>query len=61
LRTLVHLHDGADSAHTEEILDVLKANDAHATFFFVSSHVPGNEALLTRLVAQGQEIGNRSS
>jgi peptidoglycan/xylan/chitin deacetylase (PgdA/CDA1 family) len=37
---------------------VLKANDAHATFFFVSSHVPGNEALLTRLVAQGHEIGN---
>jgi peptidoglycan/xylan/chitin deacetylase (PgdA/CDA1 family) len=50
--------DGPDSAHTDEILDVLKANDAHATFFFVSSHVPGNEALLTRLVAQGQEIGN---
>jgi len=50
--------DGPDAAHTEEILDVLKANDAHATFFFVSSHVPGNEALLTRLVAQGQEIGN---
>jgi peptidoglycan/xylan/chitin deacetylase (PgdA/CDA1 family) len=50
--------DGPDSTHTDEILDVLKANDAHATFFFVSSHVPGNEALLTRLVAQGQEIGN---
>ena len=50
--------DGPDSAHTDEILDVLKANDAHATFFFVSSHVPGNEALLTRLVAQGEEIGN---
>ena len=50
--------DGPDSAHTEEILDVLKAHDAHATFFLVSSHVPGNEALLTRLVAQGQEIGN---
>lgn len=50
--------DGPDSVHTDEILEVLKANDAHATFFFVSSHVPGNEALLTRLVAQGQEIGN---
>jgi len=50
--------DGPDGAHTDEILEVLRANDAHATFFFVSSHVPGNEALLTRLVAQGQEIGN---
>jgi peptidoglycan-N-acetylglucosamine deacetylase len=50
--------DGPDSVHTDEILEVLKAHDAHATFFFVSSHVPGNEALLTRLVAQGHEIGN---
>lgn len=52
--------DGPDAGHTDEILEVLKANDAHATFFFVSSHVPGNEALLTRLVAQGQEIGNHT-
>jgi peptidoglycan-N-acetylglucosamine deacetylase len=50
--------DGPDSVQTDAILEVLKANDAHATFFFVSSHVPGNEALLTRLVAQGHEIGN---
>lgn len=50
--------DGPDGSHTDEILEVLKAHDAHATFFFVSSHVPGNEALLTRLVAQGQEIGH---
>jgi peptidoglycan/xylan/chitin deacetylase (PgdA/CDA1 family) len=50
--------DGPDSGHTDEILEMLKANDAHATFFFVSSHVPGNEAVLTRLVAQGHEIGN---
>src|SRR5258708_1025715 len=52
--------DGPDAGHTDEILEVLKANDAHATFFFVTSHVPGNEALLTRLVAQGQEIGNHT-
>ena len=50
--------DGPDSGHTDEILEMLKANDAHATFFFVSSHVPGNEAVLTRLVTQGHEIGN---
>jgi peptidoglycan/xylan/chitin deacetylase (PgdA/CDA1 family) len=50
--------DGPDSRHTDEILEMPKANDAHATFFFVSSHVPGNEAVLTRLVAQGHEIGN---
>src|SRR4051812_25521270 len=53
--------DGPDGGHTDAILDVLKANDAHATFFFVSSHVPGNEALLARLVAQGQEIGNHTT
>jgi len=50
--------DGPDSGYTDEIPEMLKANDAHATFFFVSSHVPGNEAVLTRLVAQGHEIGN---
>ena len=53
--------DGPDSTHTDEILEVLKAHGAHATFFFVSSHVPGNEALLTRLVAQGHEIGNHTT
>jgi len=38
--------DGPDSGHTDEILEMLKANDAHATFFFASSHV-GNH--LTRV------------
>ena len=50
--------DGPDSAHTDGILAVLKANDAHGTFFMISSHVTGNEALVTKLVAQGHEIGN---
>jgi len=50
--------DGPDEAHTAEILDVLSANHAHATFFLVSSHVVGTESLVTRLVAEGHEIGN---
>jgi peptidoglycan-N-acetylglucosamine deacetylase len=50
--------DGPDAAHTDNILEVLRANEARATFFLVSSHVPGNEALVRQLVAQGHEIGN---
>jgi peptidoglycan-N-acetylglucosamine deacetylase len=50
--------DGPDAAHTAQILDVLAKHDARATFFLVSSHVRGNEALVSRIVARGHEIGN---
>ena len=47
------LDDGPDPVTTPAILDVLARNGAHATFFIITSRVPGNEALLRRMVAEG--------
>ena len=52
------LDDGPDTSHTRELLRVLRENDARATFFLISSRVPGNEALITAVVAEGHELGN---
>jgi peptidoglycan/xylan/chitin deacetylase (PgdA/CDA1 family) len=52
------LDDGPDSVHTPEILDLLRANGARATFFLISGRVPGNERLVEEIVADGNEIGN---
>jgi peptidoglycan/xylan/chitin deacetylase (PgdA/CDA1 family) len=50
-----------DSPHpmlTRRILEVLAAHEARATFFVIGERVPGNEALLQRLVDAGHEVGN---
>jgi peptidoglycan/xylan/chitin deacetylase (PgdA/CDA1 family) len=52
------LDDGPDATHTRALLDLLRAHDARATFFLVSSRVPGNEALVKTMVAEGHELGN---
>lgn len=52
------IDDGPDPETTPAILDVLARNHARATFFVIAGRVPGNEALITRIVAEGHEIGN---
>jgi len=52
------IDDGPDATHTRQILDVLRAHEARATFFLISSRVPGNEALVAATVAEGHELGN---
>ena len=52
------LDDGPDSADTRDILDVLRDNDARATFFLISSRVPDNEGLVAAMVGEGHELGN---
>jgi peptidoglycan/xylan/chitin deacetylase (PgdA/CDA1 family) len=52
------LDDGPDAVHTPEILRVLREFGARATFFLISSRVPGNEALVAAMVAEGHELGN---
>ncbi|KAK4552599.1 hypothetical protein LTR86_010243 [Recurvomyces mirabilis] len=52
--------DDAPSQHTSKILDVLKANDAHATFFVIGSQVAGRENLMDEMVRQGHELGNHA-
>jgi peptidoglycan/xylan/chitin deacetylase (PgdA/CDA1 family) len=52
------LDDGPDAAHTPQILRLLRAHGARATFFFIAGHVPGHEAVVATTVAQGHELGN---
>ena len=50
-----------DSPHpdvTPRILDELAEHDAHATFFVIGELVPGNEKIVGRMVAEGNELGN---
>src|SRR6476620_11906055 len=47
------IDDGPDAAHTRDILDVLRVNDARATLYLISSRVPGNEPLVAAAGAEG--------
>jgi peptidoglycan/xylan/chitin deacetylase (PgdA/CDA1 family) len=50
--------DGPDAAGTAAILDTLARHGARATFFLLGERVAGQEALVRRIVAAGNEIGN---
>lgn len=52
------IDDGPDAARTPRILQVLREHGARATFFLISAHVAGEEALVWRIVAEGHELGN---
>jgi peptidoglycan/xylan/chitin deacetylase (PgdA/CDA1 family) len=52
------IDDAPESQVTPQILDVLKANGAHATFFVIGDHTPGNLAILERIRLEGHELGN---
>lgn len=50
--------DDGPSEATQEILDVLAANDARATFFVIGEQVGRHPELTRRLVADGHELGH---
>ncbi len=52
--------DGPSLVQTPEILAILNRLDARATFFEEGRHVHGREALMRRILASGDEIGNHS-
>lgn len=52
------IDDGPDSISTPKILQVLSRHQARATFFLISSRVPGNENIVSEIVTGGHEIGN---
>ncbi|MEV5802338.1 bifunctional polysaccharide deacetylase/glycosyltransferase family 2 protein [Streptomyces collinus] len=49
--------DGPDPTWTPRILDVLRHNHVHATFFVVGTQVVAHPDLVRRIVADGHEIG----
>lgn len=52
------IDDGPDPRTTADILDVLGQHGSRATFFLISERIPGNEAVVDRLIAEGHELGN---
>jgi peptidoglycan/xylan/chitin deacetylase (PgdA/CDA1 family) len=52
------IDDGPDPVATPKILDILKQHDARATFFLISSRIPGNEEVVARTVEEGHELAN---
>ena len=52
------IDDGPDLETTPEILEVLREVGATATFFVIADRVPGEDAMLARIVAEGHELGN---
>ncbi|GIF24370.1 cellulose synthase/poly-beta-1,6-N-acetylglucosamine synthase-like glycosyltransferase/peptidoglycan/xylan/chitin deacetylase (PgdA/CDA1 family) [Actinoplanes tereljensis] len=49
--------DGPDPTWTPKILEVLKENDAHGTFFVVGSEVSRHPELTKRITNEGNELG----
>lgn len=52
--------DDGPSPVTLQVLDILKAHEAKATFFVVGRNIPGNEAILQRIVAEGHTLGGHT-
>ncbi|KAL1964891.1 hypothetical protein VTN77DRAFT_6244 [Rasamsonia byssochlamydoides] len=52
--------DDGPSEYTEEIMHILEANDATATFFIIGSHVFGRETILHDLICRGNELANHA-
>jgi peptidoglycan/xylan/chitin deacetylase (PgdA/CDA1 family) len=52
------IDDGPDAVTTPQILDILEKYKVKVTFFLISEHIPGNEALVSRMDAEGHELGN---
>jgi peptidoglycan-N-acetylglucosamine deacetylase len=52
------LDDGPSANATPEVLRLLRAHDARATFFLTGERIPGREGLVRQIVDQGHELGN---
>src|SRR4051794_2724335 len=52
--------DDAPSQYTDEIMQLLKANEATATFFIIGSQIAGREVTLQNLIRNGNELANHA-
>jgi len=52
--------DDGPSEYTDSYLDVLREKDVPATFFEVGQEMPGREATMRRILAEGDEIGDHT-
>ncbi len=56
----ISFDDGPDPVYTPQVLDILKAKQATATFFVVGVNAEGRPDLLRREYAEGHLIGNHT-
>ena len=54
------IDDGPHAVLTPMILDTLAEHDVHATFFLLGERIPGNEAIVQRIIDEGHELGNHT-
>jgi peptidoglycan-N-acetylglucosamine deacetylase len=59
-RVVALTFDDGPSIYTHQILDILKQNGVHATFFVIGQQVSGGAAVLRRALKEGNAIGNHS-
>lgn len=52
--------DDGPAVWTEPVLDILAANDAHATFFTIGSLAAERGDVLRRMIAENHEVGNHT-
>jgi peptidoglycan/xylan/chitin deacetylase (PgdA/CDA1 family) len=52
--------DDGPSDYTDRYLDVLREKDVPATFFEIGQEMPGREATMRRILAEGDEIGDHT-
>lgn len=52
--------DDAPTQYTSQILEILKENDATATFFVIGNQVPQHENVLVDVLRAGNELGNHA-
>ena len=52
--------NGTETGYTEQVLDILKANDIKATFYITHAYAAQNAAIVKRMIAEGHEIGSHS-
>jgi len=52
--------DDGPSAYTPRVLRVLRRFNSHATFFEIGQETAGRHAIMKKILAQGNEIGNHS-
>lgn len=52
--------DGPYQGSTAKILDVLKSEKVHATFFIIGKHIDEHPSLVRRMLNEGHEVGNHT-
>ena len=60
LRCLALTFDDGPGPYTAELLDLLRAEDARATFFLVGRSAAAHPALVRRMVDDGHAVGNHT-